>query len=183
MSGPAADPAALVLRPALRTDAAAIAAIYAPHVLNSLATFEEVPPDADEIARRLDDVLGRGLPYLVAEQGGAVVGYAYAAPYRTRSAYRFSIEDSIYVAADRPGQGIGSALLAALIERCTALGYRQMIAVIGDSGNEASIGLHARHGFMPAGVMRSIGFKLGRWVDSVMMVRPLGDGNRTLPGP
>jgi len=181
MSQPAPDPTAPVIRPATRADVAAITRIYAPHVLTSLATFEEVPPDEAEMARRLDDVLARNLPYIVAEVSGEVVGYAYAAPYRVRSAYRYSVEDSIYVAADALWRGIGTALLSDLIARCTALGYRQMIAVIGDSANEPSIGLHARAGFMPAGTMRAIGFKFGRWVDSVMMVRPLGDGDRSPP--
>jgi phosphinothricin acetyltransferase len=183
MSQSATETAAPVIRPAGRADVPAITRIYTPHVLTSLATFEEVPPDEAEMGRRLDDVLARGLPYIVAEVGGEVVGYAYAAPYRARSAYRYSVEDSIYVAADALWRGIGTALLTDLIARCTALGYRQMIAVIGDSANEPSIGLHARAGFMPAGTLRSIGFKFGRWVDSVMMVRPLGDGDRTPPIP
>ncbi|HTZ77963.1 MAG TPA: GNAT family N-acetyltransferase [Stellaceae bacterium] len=170
------------MRAAETTDLPAIAAIYAHHVKQGLGSFEEVPPDVAELARRREDILAKGLPYFVAVDGrGQVVGYAYASPYRARSAYRFSVEDSIYAAPDAARQGIGRLLLAALIERCTELGYRQMVAVIGDSGNEGSIGLHRSLGFEHAGLLRSIGFKTGRWVDGVMMQRALGPGDRTLP--
>lgn len=152
---------------------ASIQAIYAWHVENGLASFEEVPPDAAEIARRWRDVRGLGLPYLAAELDGAVVGYAYAARYRTRSAYRFTVEDSVYIAPGAYGKGIGRALLGELISRCERLGYAQMIAVIGDSANEASIGLHGALGFARAGLLKAVGFKHGRWVDSVIMQRPL----------
>ncbi len=169
------------VRDASADDMAAIQAIYAHHVNHGLASFEEVPPDIDEIARRRDKVQANGLPYLVAETDGAVRGFAYASPFRDRSAYRYTVEDSVYVAPDALGTGIGSALLSTLVERCTARGYRQMVAVIGDSDNQASIGLHAKHGFVRAGLMPAVGFKFGRWVDTVRMQRPLGDGDTTLP--
>ncbi|MSO71845.1 MAG: N-acetyltransferase family protein [Alphaproteobacteria bacterium] len=139
------------MRAALETDLPAVARIYAHHVLTGFGSFEEVPPEVSKLNRRWRDVVGRGLPYLVAEAGGAVVGFAYAAPYRTRSAYRYTLEDSVYVAAEATGRGHGRALLARLIERCTELGYRQMVAVIGDSGNAASIGLHNALGFTQTG--------------------------------
>lgn len=131
--------------------------------------------------RRFDEVLSRGLPYLAAESGGSVVGYGYCNLFRTRSAYRFALEDSIYVRDGLQGKGIGKALLSVLIERCTELGYRQLIAVIGDSGNTGSIQLHASLGFLRSGTLRSTGFKFGRWVDTVTMQRPLGKGDGTLP--
>jgi phosphinothricin acetyltransferase len=169
------------LRPARAADVPAIRAIYAHHVRHGLATFEEVAPDAAEMARRRDEIVARGLPYLVAEAEGSVLGYAYAGPYRTRSAYRFVVEDSIYLDPGATRRGIGRALLARLIAEAEAAGARQMLAVIGDSGNAASIGLHRALGFADVGTFRSVGFKLGRWVDTVMMQRPLGDGDRTLP--
>ena len=150
-------------------------------MLHGLASFEEVPPALEEMRRRYDDVAGRGLPWLVAEIGGSVAGYGYCAPYRSRSAYRYALEDSIYVRQDAQGRGVGSTLLRELIARCEALGYRQMIAVIGDSANLASINLHASLGFLRAGLLRSSGFKLGRWVDSVLMQRPLGQGDASPP--
>ena len=131
--------------------------------------------------RRFDEVVTRGLPYLAAVSGGSVVGYGYCNLFRTRSAYRFVLEDSVYVKDGLLGKGIGKALLSVLIERCTDLGYRQLIAVIGDSGNSGSIQLHASLGFLHAGTLRSTGFKFGRWVDTVNMQRPLGDGDGTLP--
>lgn len=169
------------IRPAEPVDMAAVAAIYSHHVLNGLASFELAPPDTAEMTRRYRTVAALGLPYLVAETDGAVVGYAYAARYRERVAYRFTVEDSIYVAPDAGRRGIGHALLAELIDRCTALGYRQMVAVIGDSANVPSIGLHVRLGFRLVGVLPSVGFKFGRWVDSVLMSRALGDGDTSLP--
>jgi phosphinothricin acetyltransferase len=150
-------------------------------VLHGVASFEEVPPDEAELERRRGDIVARGLPYLVGVSGGRIRGYAYAAPYRARSAYRFSVEDSVYVAPDAVGQGVGRALLAEVIRRCTALGLRQMVAVIGDSGNGASIRLHESLGFRHAGLLRSVGFKHGRWVDSVLMQLALGAGDGTLP--
>lgn len=174
----------LTIRPAEAGDVPAIQAIYAHHVLHGVASFEEEPPDQAEMTRRLAEVRARGLPYLVAEDrpgSGAVLGFAYAGPYRARRAYRYTLEDSVYVLPGRGGRGIGSALLGALIERCAALGYRQMIAVIGDSANAGSIRLHARHGFRDCGILASVGFKHGRWVDSVFMQRALGPGDETLP--
>jgi phosphinothricin acetyltransferase len=150
-------------------------------VLHGLATFEEEPPSIEELARRFRDVTGRGLPYLVAEAGGVVAGFGYCAPYRLRSAYRYTLEDSIYVRHDMTGRGVGRALLEELIRRCERLGYRQIIAVIGDSANAGSIGVHAACGFLRVGVLRSAGFKFGRWVDSVFMQRPLGPGDSTRP--
>lgn len=174
------DPA--LIRPSRPEDVPAIQAIYAHHVLHGLASFEEVPPDEDEMARRRADLVGRGMPYIVAEEtAGEVLGFAYAGPYRPRAAYRHTLEDSVYVRADVTGRGIGRGLLTALVAQATALGYRQMLAVIGDSGNAGSIGLHARVGFREVGVMRSIGFKFGRWVDVVIMQRPLGSGDANPP--
>lgn len=170
-----------VVRTSRPEDLPAITAIYAHHVLHGLASFELSPPDVHEIARRRAEVLARGLPYLVAEAGGQLAGYAYAAPYRERPAYRFALEDSVYVHPDYVGRGIGRALLDALIETCAGAGYRQLIAVIGDSGNAGSIGLHAACGFVRAGLLPSVGFKFGRWVDSVLMQKELGEGDRTLP--
>ena len=170
-----------VIRPSRPEDIAAIQAIYGHHVLHGLASFEEVPPDAAEMARRRDDILGRGLPHLVADVAGEVLGFAYAGPYRERAAYRNTLEDSVYVRADATGRGLGRLLLEALIARTTALGYRQMLAVIGDSGNAGSIGVHARAGFREVGVMRAVGFKHGRWVDVVIMQRPLGEGDARDP--
>ncbi|MEX0807822.1 MAG: N-acetyltransferase family protein [Dongiaceae bacterium] len=172
-----------VLRPAGPADAAAIRAIYAHHVLYGSASFEEIPPDAAEIERRRVAVTALGLPYLVAEREGQIVGYAYLTPYRPRSAYRFTVENSIYVAAAEAGHGIGRMLLTELILVAVALGMRQMIAVIGDSANHASIALHERQGFVQAGVFRSVAFKHGRWLDSVLMQRALGPGDTTLPDP
>lgn len=169
------------MRAALPDDIPAIHAIYSHHVLHGLASFEEQPPSAAELRRRYDDIVAKNLPYLVAELGGTVAGYGYCAPYRTRSAYRYALEDSVYVRPDALGRGVGSALLAALIRRCEALGYRQLIAVIGDSAHAASIGLHASQGFLRVGTLRSVGFKFGRWVDSVIMQRPLGSGDGTKP--
>jgi phosphinothricin acetyltransferase len=176
-----ADPAVIV-RDARADDMAAVHAIYAHHVLRGLATFEEVPPSQDELIARRAAVVGAGLPYLVAEHAGAVVGYSYASAYRPRPAYRYAIEDSVYVADGLAGRGIGTALLAALIARCEAGPWRQMIAIIGDTGNAASIALHRRYGFAPVGTLRAVGFKLGRWVDTVLMQRALGPGGAAPPG-
>ena len=170
------------IRDAADDDLAVITGIYEHHVRKGLGSFEEEPPPQAEIARRRADVLAKGLPYIVAVgAAGAILGYAYAAPYRARSAYRFSVEDSIYVAAGNAGRGVGRALLAALVTRCTEAGYRQMVAVIGDSGNAGSIALHERLGFRRVGLLPAIGFKHGRWVDSVLMQRELGEGAATLP--
>ena len=171
----------MLVRPAAPKDIPAIHAIYAHHVLHGLASFEEVPPSVEEIRRRFDDVTGQGLPYLAAEEGGELLGYGYCSLYRTRSAYRYTLEDSVYVKEGRQGKGIGKAVLTELIARCAALNYRQIVAVIGDSANMASIGLHASLGFVRAGNLRSTGFKFGRWVDSVLMQLPLGAGDGTKP--
>ncbi|MBP2294770.1 GNAT family N-acetyltransferase [Azospirillum rugosum] len=171
----------MLVRDSRPEDLERIHAIYAHHVLTGSASFEEVPPDAAELGRRRLEVLGRGLPYVVAEIDGIVAGYAYAGPYRLRTAYRFTVEDSIYIDPAFTGRGLGRALLATVIERCTLAGCRQMVAVIGDSGNASSIGLHRQLGFEPAGVLKSVGFKFGRWVDSVLMQRPLGSGDETRP--
>lgn len=172
----------LVLRPSQDGDIAAIAAIYGHHVLYGVASFEEVPPAPDEIGRRRRDVLDRGLPYLVAERGGRVVGFCYAAPYRMRSAYRFTLEDSIYIDATEIRRGLGRALLSALIERCGGLGYRQMVAVIGGREQWPSIRLHEALGFAQVGLLPAVGFKFGDWVDIVLMQRALGPGAATPPG-
>ena len=179
------DPAAtLSVRPVHAADLESIQRIYAHHVLHGLASFEETPPDAGELRRRWRAIADVGLPYLCATESadGTILGYAYAGPYRPRSAYRFAVEDSVYVAPGATGRGIGRALLRALIEICTGLGKRQMIAVIGDSGNEASISLHRACGFELTGTFKAIGFKHGRWVDSVLMQRALGQGDSSLPG-
>lgn len=170
-----------VVRPSHDGDVPVIAAIYAHHVLHGTASFEEVAPTVEDIARRRAGLLEQGFPYLVAEIDGCVVGYAYAGFYRVRSAYRFTVEDSIYIHPDWERRGIGRALLPELIVRCETLGYRQMVAVIGGADNAGSIGLHAAFGFEHAGRLPSVGFKFGRWLDSVLMQRPLGDGDRSLP--
>jgi len=182
VTGPAEAVHAAV-RDATDADIAAVTAIYAEYVRTALASFEEVPPDEAEMAARRQRVVARGLPWLVYERDGRVLGYAYAGPFRDRSAYRYLVENSVYVAPGARHGGIGRALLSALIARCTAMGYRQMVAVIGDSANAASIGLHAALGFRLAGTLPSAGFKLGRWVDTVLMVRALGDGDRSPPLP
>lgn len=169
------------VRDAAQGDLPAIQAIYAHHVLRGLASFEEVPPDLEEMRCRHADVTDRGLPFLVAARNGEVLGFGYCAPYRTRSAYRYALEDSVYIRDGNNGQGMGSRLLAELLARCEKLGYRQVIAVIGDSANAASIALHARFGFVRVGTLRSTGYKFGRWVDSVLMQRPLGAGDGTPP--
>jgi len=171
----------MLIRPASAADFAAIQSIYAHHVLHGLASFEETPPTVQEMRRRYDEVISRGLPYLVAEQSGEIIGYGYCTPYRTRSAYRHTLEDSVYVREGQHRKGIGKAILVALIERSEQLGYRQLIAVIGDSAQAPSIGLHASLGFLRAGTLRSVGCKFGRWGDTVIMQRPLGSGDAIRP--
>jgi len=175
----AVDGAEILVREAEDRDFGAIQAIYAHAVLHGLATFEEVPPSVEELLRRRADILRLGLPYLTAELAGQVVGYSYAGPFRTRSAYRYTVEDTVYVAQEMHGRGIGRALLSALIARCEAGPWRQMIAVIGDTGNAASIALHHGLGFRHAGTLDATGFKFGRWVDTVLMQRALGPGRNT----
>ncbi|MCW5746944.1 MAG: N-acetyltransferase [Alphaproteobacteria bacterium] len=171
----------LLIRDSRDDDIPAITRIYGYHVLNGLASFEEQAPSPEEMARRRADVLAKGYPHIAAERDGKLVGYAYASAYRPRPAYRYSVENSIYIdQQDRRG-GVGSVLLPALIARCTAAGFRQMIAVIGDSANDASIGLHAKFGFRTVGTLASIGWKHGRWVDSVLMQLALGEGDNTTP--
>lgn len=179
----AGSAAPILVRDAEEADMAAIQAIYTHHVLYGLASFEETPPSVEEMLARRQAVLGLGLPYLAAEQGGQIVGYSYATSYRPRPAYRHTVEDSIYVADGLGGRKIGSSLLGALIARCEAGPWRQMLANIGDSGNAGSIGLHRSFGFEPIGTLRSTGFKFGRWVDTVLMQRSLGPGDQTLPQP
>ena len=162
-----------VVRPATEEDLSGITRIYERYVLHSCATFELEPPGQEEMRQRRAEILRLGLPYLAAEVDGAVAGFAYAHPYRPRGAYRFTVEDSIYVDAGHLGQGHGQALLAGVIAGCEQGSWRQMIAVIGDSGNVASIGLHQRLGFRPVGTLSAVGFKFGRWVDSVLMQREL----------
>lgn len=171
----------VTVRPVVDGDIPAITDIYAHHVRHGKASFEETPPKEEEMRRRCDALREGGYPYLVAERNGALVGYAYAGPYRTRPAYRFSVENSVYVADGQTGAGVGSALLKETIRLCEIKGYRQMIAIIGDSGNMGSIALHARCGFNHAGVLKSVGFKHGGWLDSVIMQRALGPGDDTLP--
>ena len=171
---------ALILRPSTPSDLPAITAIYAEAVLHGTGTFELEPPDETEMARRRDDVLCKGLPWLVAERGDQVLGYAYANTFRPRKAYRFCLEDSIYLHPDARGQGLGRLLLTELIGRCEAAGARQMLAVIGDATNAGSIGVHAALGFEHTGVLKASGWKFGRWLDVVLMQRALGVGD-TLP--
>jgi L-amino acid N-acyltransferase YncA len=169
------------IRPAEASDIAAITGIYADAVRHGTASFEIDPPDQDEMTRRFESLRGGGFPYLVAQVDGAVVGYAYAGPYRARPAYRFTVEDSIYLAATARQRGIGRALLDRLIQDAERCGFRQMIAVIGDSDQPASIALHAAAGFRLIGTFEAVGYKLDRWLDSVLMQRPLGDGAMTAP--
>jgi phosphinothricin acetyltransferase len=170
------------IRPSTGADVAAITAIYAHHVLHGSASFETIPPSENEMAARRAHVLDEKHPYLVAELDGRVVGYAYATIYRGRLAYRYTAEDTVYIDERCRGRGIGRALLSALIDECTRRGCRQMVAVIGDSSNAASIGLHASLGFEHAGTLKSVGFKFGKWLDTVRMQRTLGTGDTAPPG-
>ena len=172
----------MILREAQPADLPAITAIYAHHVAHGTGTFEEQAPDGPQMSRRVARVQDAGCAWLVTEHEGEVTGFGYYAQYRDRSAYRFTAEDSIYVRDDVRGQGVGKALVAALLDHAARRGFRQMIAVIGDSENVGSIGLHLSLGFRNIGVMRAVGLKFGRWVDVVTMQRPLGEADRTLPG-
>jgi L-amino acid N-acyltransferase YncA len=169
------------IRAATETDIAEIQSIYAHHVLTGAGTFEEVPPSVEEMADRVARVLQRGWSWLVATDATGVLGYAYYTQFRDRSAYRFCAEDSVYVREDVRGQGVGKALVARLIDEAAAAGMRQIIAVIGDSENTGSIGVHASLGFHMVGTMRAAGIKFGRWVDVVTMQRPLGRGDADIP--
>ena len=169
------------VRPAEISDLPAVQAIYAQHVLHGFGTFEEAPPTLDEIAERHAAVLDRGLPWIVAQSEGGILGYAYAGPFRPRAAYRYTVEDSVYVRPEAMGQGVGRALLQAVIAACEPMGLRQMLAVIGDSGNVGSIRLHRACGFEFKTVLPSVGYKFGRWVDIVWMQRALGPGDGSGP--
>ena len=172
---------ACTIRDAVAADLPAIQRVYAHHVAGGTATFEESAPDTTELTRRWREIVAAGFPWLVAEEAGAVVGYAYANHYRLRSAYRFTCEDSVYLDPAACRRGLGTVLLQAVIARCEAGGWRQMIAVIGDSGNQGSVRLHTRLGFIPTGTLYDVGFKLGRWLDVVLMQRRLGDGGLRSP--
>ncbi|MCV2353916.1 N-acetyltransferase family protein [Paucibacter sp. B2R-40] len=171
----------LTIRPSEEADLGAIQAIYAIAVQQGTGTFETEAPSLDEMARRRAEVLGRNLPWLVAEAGGQVLGYAYANYFRPRLAYRFCLEDSIYLHPQSQGKGLGKLLLAELIARCEQQGARQMLAVIGDADNQGSIGIHRSLGFAHTGVLKSAGWKFGRWLDVVMMQRELGQGAQCNP--
>jgi L-amino acid N-acyltransferase YncA len=172
---------ALLIRHSSVADVPAITAIYAWNVLNGTGTFELVAPDLADMAQRHEDVLSKGLPWLVAERAGQILGYAYANQFRPRPAYRFCLEDSIYLAADAQRQGIGRLLLAELLSQCEARGARQMLAVIGDSANAGSIGVHRALGFEHTGLLKSAGWKFDRWLDVVVMQRALGQGHALAP--
>jgi phosphinothricin acetyltransferase len=169
------------IRAATEADLPDIQAIYAHHVLHGTGTFEEVPPSLEEMTQRFAAGSGRGWTWLVAADATGVLGYAYYAQIRDRSAYRFTAEDSIYVREDVRGQGVGKALVSHLLEAATAAGFRQMIAVIGDSENVGSVGMHASLGFHHVGTMRAVGLKFGRWLDTVYMQRSLGPGDDGIP--
>jgi phosphinothricin acetyltransferase len=171
----------ITVRDAMEEDFPTIQTIYALEVLHGLASFEKAPPSAAELRSRRENVLNLGLPYLAAELDSQVVGYSYATTYRPRPAYRDTVEDSVYVAEGMQGRGIGRALLTNLISRCETGPWRQMIAVIGNGGNVSSIALHERLGFRRVGTLEAVGFKLGRWVDTVLMQRALATGGNALP--
>jgi L-amino acid N-acyltransferase YncA len=172
---------ALEIRPTVEADLPAITEIYEHAVLHGTATFELIPPDLAEMTRRYRALIEGGYPYVVATLDGEVAGYAYAGAYRPRPAYRFAVENSIYLRPAIHRRGIGLRLLHRLIEECERRGYRQMIAVIGDSANAGSIGVHAACGFQMIGTHANVGLKFGRWLDTVMMQRPLGAGATTVP--
>jgi phosphinothricin acetyltransferase len=173
--------ARLALRPATAADLAAITGLYAQEVREGVATYESKPPDENEMRSRWQALVAQGYPYLVAEREGAFAGYAYASGYRSREGYRHTVEDTVYVAPEWHGHGIGRALLQRLIDECSALGYRQMVGVIGDRSNTASIALHEKLGFRLIGIFEGLGRKHGRWLDTVQMQRSLGDGTSSAP--
>ena len=172
---------ATLIRPSTAADLPAITTVYGWNVAHGTGTFELEAPDEAEMTRRRDDVLSKGLPWLVAERNGQVLGYAYANHFRPRRAYRFCLEDSIYLAPEALGQGLGKLLLAELMAQCEARGARQMLAVIGDSANAGSIGVHRALGFEHTGVLKASGWKFDRWLDVVLMQRALGTGDMTVP--
>lgn len=172
----------LQLRSAVPADIAAITALYAREVRDGIATYETVAPDEREMARRWETLVNQGFPYFVAEQDGVFAGYAYASSYRAREGYRWTVEDTLYVEPHLQGRGVGRALLSHLIEACEGLGFRQMVAVIGDRSNRASISLHEGLGFRAVGVFQGLGRKHGRWLDTVQMQRQLGPGAAVDPG-
>jgi L-amino acid N-acyltransferase YncA len=180
-NGTASYPGSHLIRDATESDITAVQRIYEHYVLNGVATFEEMPPSVEEIVMRYRGIVAAGLPYLVAELDEDVVGYSYATPYRSRPAYRYTIEDSVYVANGLQGRGIGGALLQALVSRCETGPWRQMLAIIGNSENAGSIALHRSMGFQLVGTFASVGFKLGQWVDTVLMQRVLGAGSSVPP--
>lgn len=171
--------ASITVRDGVLADAADVLRIYTSYVLCGLATFEEWPPYIDEIIRRRETIIAVGLPYLVASRGEQIVGYAYATSYRPRPAYRHTVENSVYVRQAAYRSGVGTALLAAVVSRCEAGPWRQMVAIIGDSANHGPIALHRKIGFTEVGTLRDVGFKHGRWVDTVVMQRALGTGSAT----
>ena len=170
-----------VVRPSVDADLAAVTRIYAHHVLNGTGTFETSPPSEDEMRQRRADVLGKNLPWLVIERGGQVLGFAYGNWFKPRPAYRFSVEDSIYLAPDALGQGLGRQLMGELLAQLERRGIRKVMAVIGDSANAGSLGLHRSAGFEPAGTIEACGWKFGRWLDIVLMQKSLGAGHQTPP--
>ncbi|MFD5202420.1 GNAT family N-acetyltransferase [Streptomyces sp. NPDC058375] len=170
-----------VIRPAAPADLDAVAEIYTYYVRHTVITFEETPPPAAAWHQRLDDLAARSLPFLVAALSGEVVGYAYAAPWRPKPAYRHTVENSIYLAPDRTGRGLGGALLEALLTACAGAHVRQMIAVIADTGTDASVALHRRYGFTDAGRLAAVGYKHDRWIDTVLMQRTLGHPEAVAP--
>lgn len=171
-----------IIRPSIIEDIAQVTAIYGHHVLNSTGTFETEAPSVQDMTHRRADVLGKGLPYLVAVDGDKVVGFAYGNWFKPRPAYRYSVEDSIYLAPDQQGKGLGRALLAELMARCEAAGIRKMMAIIGDSANAGSVGLHLALGFEQVGKIDACGWKFGAWRDIVIMQKALGLGDTQAPG-
>jgi len=173
----------LVIRDATLADMVAVQALYAHYVLNELATFELVPPSLDEMCARRQAILDCGLPYLVAELAGEIVGYAYAANYRPRPAYRYTVEDSVYLSPQHTGLGIGTALLSEVIRRCELGPWRQMVAVIAQTGAIGSAALHSKLGFVEVGNMPNVGYKFNRWLGTLIMQRELGEGAKSAPAP
>lgn len=171
----------MIVRPATEADAPGVQAIYAHHVLESEGAFEETAPDVEMMARRIAAVLHRGQPYIVAEAQGVIQAFAYAAPFRSRTAYRYTLEDSVYVAPQARRRGYGRAVLAPVVEACRALGVHQLVALIGGSDNAGSIGLHRALGFQDAGVLKAVGYKFGRWLDVVTMQLPMNGGGDAVP--